>query len=61
MYELYFLFKVIYVSTISSFIYVTFTLSIFYSPINIRYKGAKHMETNENLVSYALTHNPSKL
>ena len=61
MYELLFLFQVIHVSTISSFICVTFTLSIFYLHINIRYKEAKLMETNENLVSYALTHNLSKL
>ena len=61
MYELSFLFQVIYVSTISSFICVTFTLSIFYSHINILYKGEKLMETNENLISYALTHSPSKL
>ena len=61
MYELSFLFQVINVSTISSFICVTFTLSIFCSHINILYKGAKFMETNENSTSYALTHSPSKL
>ena len=61
MYELYFLFQVIYVSTIFSFICVTFTLFIFYLYINICYKETKLMETNENSVSYALTHNLSKL
>ena len=61
MYELSFLFQVIYVSSISFFICVTFTLSIFYLHINLLYKGAKLMETNENPISYALTHSPNKL
>ena len=61
MYELFFLFQVIYVSTISFFICVTFTLSIFCLHINVLYKEAKLMETNENSISYALTHSLSKL
>ena len=61
MYVLSFLFQFIYVSTVSSFIYVTFTLIIFCLHINICYKGEKLVETRENTVLYTSTYNPSKL
>ena len=56
-----FLFQFIFVITISSFIYVTFTLIILCLHINKCYKWAKFIETRENTILYTLTYNPSKL